>query len=84
MIPAGYSKLPDGVICKCWKMWREPDGSSWCCLPTKRPNAAIENLKNHQVQCDGDGVMVQVSRQALDETLAYLAVLLHHRNSEAT
>lgn len=33
MIPVGYSKLPDGVVCKCFKMWREADGSHWCCLP---------------------------------------------------
>jgi hypothetical protein len=37
-----------------------------------RPDAAIENLMNNQVQCDMDGCMVQVSRQALDEVLAYL------------
>lgn len=38
-----------------------------------RPQAAIANLDNHQVQCDKDGVMIQVSRQALDEVLTYLA-----------
>lgn len=38
-----------------------------------RPDAAIEQLSRHQTQCDIDGVMVQVSRQALDEVLAYLA-----------
>lgn len=37
-----------------------------------RPQAAIDALTNHQVQCDEDGVMTQVSRQALDEVLAYL------------
>jgi hypothetical protein len=30
---------------------------------------AVENLACHQEQCDMDGVMVKVSRQALDETL---------------
>lgn len=30
---------------------------------------AVENLACNQVQCDTDGVMVQVSRQALDEVL---------------
>jgi hypothetical protein len=30
---------------------------------------AIENLARHQEQCDMDGVMVKVSRQALDEVL---------------
>ncbi len=37
-----------------------------------RPQAAIDALTNHQVQCDEDGVMIQVSRQALDEVLTYL------------
>ena len=41
-----------------------------------RPDAAIESLTNDQVQCDADGVMVEVSRQALDEVLAYLAAKL--------
>jgi hypothetical protein len=39
---------------------------------TKRPQAAIDNLTNHQEQCDADGCMIKVSRQALDEVLAYL------------
>ncbi len=30
---------------------------------------AVENLASHQGQCDQDGVMVKVSRQALDEVL---------------
>lgn len=30
---------------------------------------AVENLVGHQEQCDMDGVMVKVSRQALDEVL---------------
>ena len=30
---------------------------------------AVENLASHQEQCDFDGVMVKVSRQALDEVL---------------
>ena len=30
---------------------------------------AVENLSVHQEQCDRDGVMVKVSRQALDEVL---------------
>jgi hypothetical protein len=37
-----------------------------------RPQAAIDNLTNYQEQCDMDGVMVQVSRQALCEILEYL------------
>lgn len=31
---------------------------------------AVENLAGHQEQCDADGVMVKVSRQALDEVLS--------------
>jgi hypothetical protein len=30
----------------------------------------VENLARYQEQCDMDGVMVKVSRQALDQTLA--------------
>jgi len=30
---------------------------------------AVENLACHQEQCDMDGVMVKVSRRALDEVL---------------
>lgn len=41
----------------------------------ERPDAAIEQLANHQEQLDFDGVMVGVSRQALDEVLAYVAAL---------
>lgn len=33
---------------------------------------AIDQLTNHQEQCDQDGVMVKVSRQALDEVLALI------------
>lgn len=37
-----------------------------------RPSAAIENLIGHQQQLDEHGAFVGVSRQALDEVLAYL------------
>ncbi len=36
------------------------------------PVDAIVNLTNHQEQCDMDGVMVKVSRQALCEVLLYV------------
>lgn len=29
--PEGYSKLPDGVRCRCLKLWLDPDGIFWCC-----------------------------------------------------
>ncbi len=32
-------------------------------------NTAWWHLRNHQKQCDPEGIEVQVSRQALDETL---------------
>lgn len=47
-----------------------PDNAS-AALP-KVPVDAIVNLVNYQQQCDEDGVMVQVSRQALAEVLVYL------------
>lgn len=37
---------------------------------------AVENLACHQVQCDRDGVMIQVSRQALDETIGAIGVIV--------
>jgi len=37
------------------------------------PTLAIDQLRNHQTQLDMDGVMVGVSRQAIDEVLTYLA-----------
>ena len=33
-------------------------------------SAASEQLRSHQEQLDADGIMVGVSRQAVDETLA--------------
>lgn len=39
------------------------------------PVEAIKSLTEHQEQLDMDGCMVGVSRQALDETLAYVAAL---------
>lgn len=36
------------------------------------PKAAYENLKNHQGQCDMDGIMCEVSRQALHILLDYV------------
>jgi F420-0:gamma-glutamyl ligase len=46
------------------------------------PQAAIDALTNHQEQCDMDGMMVKVSRQALDEVLAYIATLTLHNRTE--
>lgn len=36
------------------------------------PAAAIENLRNSQQQLDMDGIIVGVSRQAIEEVLAYV------------
>lgn len=37
-----------------------------------KPHPAIEQLTNHQRQLDQDGIMVGVSRQALEEVLEWL------------
>ncbi len=41
-------------------------------ITPREPAEAIEQLRNHQQQIDEDGTFVGVSRQALDEVLAYL------------
>ena len=41
-------------------------------------DAAIEELKTHQTQLDMDGVMVGVSRQALEELLEHVAARAGH------
>lgn len=47
-----------------------PEGDRGGVLETLNTIApAVENLARHQEQCDMDGVMVKVSRQALDEVL---------------
>ena len=40
-------------------------------------SAATEQLRTHQEQLDADGIMVGVSRQAIDETLTELDNLKH-------
>lgn len=40
-------------------------------------DAVIEELKTHQTQLDRDGVMIGVSRQALEELLAHVAAPAH-------
>lgn len=40
--------------------------------PSQMPDEAILQLKNHQQQLDMDGIMVGVSRQALDEVMQYI------------
>lgn len=52
-------------------------------------SAASDNLRNNQEQCDLDGCMVKVSRQAVEETLAeydqMLALLIDlYKHSYAT
>ena len=36
------------------------------------PREAMDNLTNHQGQLDMDGIIVAVSRQALDEVLTFI------------
>lgn len=31
MAPDQYQTLPKGWKCKCHALWREADGSYWCC-----------------------------------------------------
>ncbi|WP_036052174.1 hypothetical protein [Bradyrhizobium sp. URHD0069] len=57
-----------------WKRWEQANRP-------KRPQAAIDNLTNHQERCDMDGVMIKVSRQALCEVLDYLAPTQLNRRS---
>jgi len=41
--PDGYTKLPAGLICKCFKMWRDGNGEHWCCTPPlSRPHGERE------------------------------------------
>lgn len=47
-----------------------PDSTARVIFDILNPVAlAVENLACHQAQCDMDGVMVEVSRQALDQVL---------------
>lgn len=41
--PGGYTKLPDGVRCRCPGLWRDPDSQDhWCCLSTLRTVEVVE------------------------------------------
>lgn len=40
--PDHYQKLPDGVKCRCVYLWREVDGSHWCCNINRAPKSADE------------------------------------------
>ena len=31
--PAGHTKLPPGIRCRCLNLWQENDGEFWCCKP---------------------------------------------------
>jgi hypothetical protein len=44
----------------------------------EEPSAAIDWLRNGQIQADMDGSIVNVSRQALEETLTYIDKLRAH------
>lgn len=51
--PSDYTRLPDGLRCKCMKQWQDPDGSLWCCrappIETVSPN---ETTSEHRVGID--------------------------------
>ena len=71
----------DGPACECDRKQVQQLKAALSATPVGEPlrrivldtlNAvapAVENLSVHQEQCDRDGVMVKVSRQALDEVL---------------
>lgn len=44
---------------------------------------ALDQLRNHQQQLDPDGIMVGVSRQAIDEVLQFCATLVTSKDREA-
>ena len=46
------------------------------CGLSEEESGAVKNLTEHQGQCDEDGVTVEVSREALDVTLALVRRLL--------
>ncbi len=49
--PEGYGLLPKGVRCRCVKLWREADGTFWCCTDGK-PRGTSEPPKSSQPQVD--------------------------------
>lgn len=83
--PAGFVEVEDatGKSVRVGEWLDRPDGLVALRLPLQRgthalreAGPAIENLRNHQRQLDGDGTEVGVSRQALTETLdAFKTVL---------
>lgn len=58
-VPSGYKKLPSGVRCRCIRLWRDPDGSHWCCKTIAGcvdQNAGNEALKMTECPvCHGRG-----------------------------
>lgn len=46
MRPDNYMKLPKGVRCKCHALWREADGSHWCCNDFAKYHESAENDAN--------------------------------------
>ncbi len=45
--PEGYGLLPKGVRCRCVNLWREADGTFWCCSEGK-PRGTSEPPKSSQ------------------------------------
>lgn len=48
MPPEHYKQLPKGVRCRCLKLWREADGSYWCCNPQWLEEAEHERHQQEQ------------------------------------
>lgn len=59
------------------KDWRTRAGDVQPVIKAAKIQPAIDALINGQEQCDMDGVMVRVSRQALNEVLAFIQSAAH-------
>ena len=71
--PVGQGGFPDAWMVGWMPLPKGPDTSTDRTSSSPEvPVDAIVNLTNHQEQCDMDGVMVKVSRQALCEVLLYV------------
>jgi len=49
--PANYKPLLKGVRCRCPRLWRDADGSYWCCLPSLQTSQSqdprVESIQRH-------------------------------------
>lgn len=64
--PAGYTRLPDGVMCKCFKLWSDGAGGHYCCkaaelgigvsfAPTKPTEYRVAKVADgYEIRKDGE------------------------------